>query len=785
MIKKSLITLILFAGIMLSMNIAAGAASENYALNATAYATHSRDNADLYKLAYINDGTINRWQTYSTAQNPSIILDLGTDAPIINQVKLAYHDSKYIDNIHSFSVTASDSCTLPSDGTTSDPSIALTGDIVTCVSSQKTSVDSSIYTKDNWNLDANKEIAGFTPIQKRYICISLVTEKDVSGLAEIELYNTNLAIGAAASATTSNENATWHVGISSVNDGTQYRWQAVSTDPNPRVIFDLGEEPPVVDTVKLAYAAAKYIGGFPSFSVTASDYCAGEGNGLNLIGDVVNCVTNQKTSVDSTTFATKDWLLDSNKEIASFTPVQKRYICISLTRETTGDIALAEIELYGNASNAELVQLELDKLDVDTVATEDIYLPKTGDYRSTIVWTSDSSAISADGVVTRESYDGSDKPVTLTATVTRGAVTNKKEFKTTVLKLPMFSFDEVIYKDSDTTYINEYCAIPANNTLVVRGKISKNTGNSEYADNIAGMYVALYDKDGTLVDVDVQTTSEENKQEDGSFLIDCELRIDFVPDGHYIRVHLLDPENITAYGLDEFPKPAAEAGACIYTDPTQETYYENADSTLPNVLVIGDSISQGYRTYLRSDFEAGGEITSNLKANVYYLPQNGGSTLRGLEKLDYWLGNDQMPWKVITFNFGLHDLCYSDYDVENGTITSTVDEYGERLATIVSRLREKYDGTETNLIWINTTHVPAGSAGRIESSEVKYNEKAEEIMTQNDIPIVDLWSIDMAAYEKYENGYHDGATNVHFTADGYRAFANAISPEIATAIIEK
>src|SRR5882757_3092673 len=67
---------------------------------------------------------------------------------------------------------------------------------------------------------------------------------------------------------------------------------------------------------------------------------------------------------------------------------------------------------------------------------------------------------------------------------------------------------------------------------------------------------------------------------------------------------------------------------------------------LPRVLLIGDSISMGYTLPVR-------ELLAG-KANVHRVPENGGSTRTGLEKLDAWLGKGK--WDVIHFNWGLHDL---------------------------------------------------------------------------------------------------------------------------------
>ena len=43
--------------------------------------------------------------------------------------------------------------------------------------------------------------------------------------------------------------------------------------------------------------------------------------------------------------------------------------------------------------------------------------------------------------------------------------------------------------------------------------------------------------------------------------------------------------------------------------------------------------------------------------NVHRIPQNGGATEVGLEKMTAWLGKGK--WDVIHFNFGLHDAKYT------------------------------------------------------------------------------------------------------------------------------
>src|SRR5438045_3019268 len=58
---------------------------------------------------------------------------------------------------------------------------------------------------------------------------------------------------------------------------------------------------------------------------------------------------------------------------------------------------------------------------------------------------------------------------------------------------------------------------------------------------------------------------------------------------------------------------------------------ERPDPKLPDVLVLGDSISIGYTPALREQLAG--------KANVYRPAENCNGTTYGLERLDRWLGD--------------------------------------------------------------------------------------------------------------------------------------------------
>ncbi|ADL52995.1 immunoglobulin-like domain-containing protein [Clostridium cellulovorans] len=79
----------------------------------------------------------------------------------------------------------------------------------------------------------------------------------------------------------------------------------------------------------------------------------------------------------------------------------------------------------------------------DTV-TQDVVLPTLGTNGTTITWnSSDSSVVSNGGTVTRPIYTNGDASITLTATITKGLVTDTKTFNITVIKNPITDYEEV------------------------------------------------------------------------------------------------------------------------------------------------------------------------------------------------------------------------------------------------------------------------------------------------------------------------------------------------------
>lgn len=181
------------------------------------------------------------------------------------------------------------------------------------------------------------------------------------------------------------------------------------------------------------------------------------------------------------------------------------------------------------------------------------------------------------------------------------------------------------------------------------------------------------------------------------------------------------------------------------------------DPNLPNVLLIGDSISIGY-TVATQDLLKG-------VANVHRIGENGGPTTRGLERIDGWLSKGD--WDLIHFNFGLHDL----KRMQDGRSLVELPEYERNLDRLAARLKK----TGAKLIWASTTAVPEGdlSPPRHDTDVVAYNQAAARVMKQHGIPTDDLY-----AFSKPRLAEIQRPVNVHFTPEGSKKLAEVVAASI-------
>lgn len=185
---------------------------------------------------------------------------------------------------------------------------------------------------------------------------------------------------------------------------------------------------------------------------------------------------------------------------------------------------------------------------------------------------------------------------------------------------------------------------------------------------------------------------------------------------------------------------------------------------LPNVLILGDSISIGYTNAVRKGLQG--------TANVSRAKANCGDTARGIERIDAWLGDTD--WDVIHFNWGLWDLCYRNPEIKGqgnrdkaiGTISTPLPEYKENLEMLVRRMQQ----TGATLIWASTTFVPVGEAGRFIGDDLNYNSAAEKIMQDHGVVINDLHTLT----KNFPEELFVKPGDVHFTREGSQKLADQV-----------
>ncbi len=222
-------------------------------------------------------------------------------------------------------------------------------------------------------------------------------------------------------------------------------------------------------------------------------------------------------------------------------------------------------------------------------------------------------------------------------------------------------------------------------------------------------------------------------------------------------------------------KPSAKAAtkdvaAANKRSRTQDVFAPPKENPkLPDVLLIGDSISIGYTLPVRERLSG--------EANVWRPAANCGPTTRGVANLDGWLGDRH--WDVIHFNFGLHDLRWmpvknsagNDKKGEEAPQVSLKD-YEANLRKIVTRLKK----TGATLIWCETTPVPAKSSHRIKGDEENYNAVAAKVMREMGDIRTD------ALHDFAKSKAQQRPANVHYTTAGSEQLADHVTACIRSAL---
>ncbi len=206
---------------------------------------------------------------------------------------------------------------------------------------------------------------------------------------------------------------------------------------------------------------------------------------------------------------------------------------------------------------------------------------------------------------------------------------------------------------------------------------------------------------------------------------------------------------------------------------------------LPNVLILGDSISIGYTPFVKEMLIG--------KANVYRPtlengePENCEGTIKGVQNIEQWLSKSGVgtpiaigatsQWDIIHFNFGLHDIKHVDPvsgDNSNNPkdpLQADLKQYKKNMEIIVEKLKS----SGARLIFGTTTPYPDDVEGVLRDPGMpsNYNRAAIKIMNRHSIVINDLYSFMLPRMNELQL-----PKNVHFKPDGYKALAGKVVERI-------
>lgn len=185
------------------------------------------------------------------------------------------------------------------------------------------------------------------------------------------------------------------------------------------------------------------------------------------------------------------------------------------------------------------------------------------------------------------------------------------------------------------------------------------------------------------------------------------------------------------------PAYPAERDSRIVSETIEWTWEVTPDHLqpdLPNVLLVGDSITRNYFPDVTKDLAG--------RANVYLFAS---SACAGDARLPVQLNEfflmEHTRFRVIQFNNGMHGWKFSE------------SEYQAGLPRLVAALRKGAPGAR--LIWANTTPVRKPDPGCATNARIqKRNEIAAAIMKREHIPIDDQYAV----MEEHPDSYRD---NVH------------------------
>ena len=179
---------------------------------------------------------------------------------------------------------------------------------------------------------------------------------------------------------------------------------------------------------------------------------------------------------------------------------------------------------------------------------------------------------------------------------------------------------------------------------------------------------------------------------------------------------------------------------------TWEVRPPHPDAKLPNVLLLGDSISRNYFP----------EVTKDLSgvANVYLMAI---STSVGDPRLPHQIAEfkamENVPFRVVHFNNGMHGWSYTET------------QYKAAFPELLRRVRT-LAGKDGALVWATTTPVkPNAFNGATNPRVNERNRIALDFVRAAGIPVDDQHTLMMQHLDMYEDTVHFGPTGANLMGD--------------------
>jgi len=168
---------------------------------------------------------------------------------------------------------------------------------------------------------------------------------------------------------------------------------------------------------------------------------------------------------------------------------------------------------------------------------------------------------------------------------------------------------------------------------------------------------------------------------------------------------------------------------------TWEVAADKPDPALPNVLLIGDSITRAYAPTV---------IAALLgKANVYFVATSAsvGDFRLPHQIEEYFAMTRPISWAVVHFNNGMHGWGYTE------------DEYARYFPEMLNVIRD--GAPAAKLIWSTTTPVRVAQASGASLPRIEArNQIAAKIMAKENIPTDDQYGLMLSHQDLHSDDVH-------------------------------